>query len=396
MKYSVAIVGGGAAALALAAFLDETKFNVTIYEKGKALGSKFLVAGNGGFNLTHSEPISFLLERYTPTKFLENALLNFNNEDFCYWLNSIGVPTFVGSSKRIFPEKGIKPIHVLKAIKDVLDKKNVNIKTKKEFTGWSEKGNILINNMPEETNYTVFSLGGGSWKVTGSDGQWSNFFSDKGIDTLAFKPANCGYQINWDKDFISQYSGKPLKNIGLSCGNKSIKGELVITDFGIEGSAVYALTDNVQQQLESKGEATIYLDLKPDTRIDDLLNKLENPYSKTTKISALLKTELSLSTYQLAILKNYTTKEEFLNVHLLVRKIKELPLRIVGAAPLDDAISTTGGVALTELDEHFQLKKIPDTYCIGEMLDWNAPTGGYLLQACFSMGYHLAEKLNKA
>jgi uncharacterized flavoprotein (TIGR03862 family) len=393
VKKTVSIIGGGPAALLLAAFLDGTKFNVTIFEKNKTLGRKFLVAGKGGFNLTHSEPIDQFIERYTPTDFLQEALLDFDNKDFINWINTIGIPTFIGSSNRMYPESGIKPIAVLKAILEVLDKQDVNIQYKHNWTGWNDNQDPVFNTEIEvQSDYTVFALGGGSWKVTGSDGTWIDLFKTKEIAITPFQVSNCAYQINWPKSFITEHEGSPLKNIAISCLNKTQKGEVVITGFGIEGNAIYALSPQIREEINSFQKATIFLDLKPTVPLEALRDKFKKSSSKKT--TEILRKELKIGTAQIDLLKTQLSKEIFLNRELLVKNIKRLPIEITGTAPLNDAISTTGGLQLNAVDTNFQLKKIENQYCIGEMLDWDAPTGGYLLQACFSMGVHLARHLN--
>ena len=204
MKKQIAILGGGPSAFLLAAFLDAKKFKITIYEKNKTVGRKFLVAGKGGFNLTHSEPTEQLIKRYTSNDFLDKALLHFTNTDFRNWLDQIGIPTYVGSSKRVYPKEGIKPIEVLSAILKHLKEKGVIIKYEHTFSDWDNHNNPIINNISLQTDYTIFSLGGGSWKVTGSDGSWLDTFSKKGIKTKPFQASNCGYKIDWSSNFIEK------------------------------------------------------------------------------------------------------------------------------------------------------------------------------------------------
>ena len=394
MKKSVSIIGGGPAALILAALLDCNKFKVTIYEKNKTLGRKFLVAGKGGFNLTHSEPINDLIARYTPPHFLEKALLDFDNEDFRQWIDSIGIPTYIGSSKRVYPESGIKPITVLNAILNVLDKQGVAIEYQQTWKGWTNENDIVFNtDTTIKSDYTIFAMGGGSWKVTGSDGSWLNLFESESIPIFPFQSSNCAYRVNWPEDFILEHEGSPLKNIAISCLNKKQKGEAVITRFGLEGNAIYALSPQIRQELESQQKATIFLDLKPTLRYEDLLQKIKKSTFKKT--SETLQKEVKLSPAQIGLLKKYLSKETYLNPELLAQNIKKLPIEITDTSLLNDAISTTGGIQLSAVDENFQLKNKKSNYCIGEMLDWDAPTGGYLLQACFSMGMHLARHLNK-
>lgn len=398
MKKTIAIIGGGSAALSLAAFLDPEKYVVTIYEKNKTVGRKFLVAGKGGFNLTHSEPLSEFKKRYTPESYLSEALSTFTNEDFRKWLNETDIPTFVGTSKRVFPERGIKPITVLNNILEYLESKGVSIQYQYDWQGWDDKGDLVFRKANDDkveivkADNKVFALGGGSWKITGSDGSWLNHFSEKGIATKEFRAVNCAYQISWPVDFIDRYEGQPLKNIMAKCRAKFQKGEAVITRFGIEGNAIYGLSPEIETQLLAKGSATIHLDLKPAFSVAEVLQKLET--AKEKKISDRLRNTLKLSKIQVALLKALIPKATFENLEELSSSMKNLPLLLQAPAPIDEAISTIGGVDLSAMSAHFELYQLPDTYCIGEMCDWNAPTGGYLLQGCFSMGRWLAGRLN--
>jgi len=381
-KTKIAIIGSGPAGLMLAARLDETKFEVSIYEKNSAPARKFLVAGHGGFNLTHSEPLEQFIKRYTPASFIEPILRAFSNTDLQTWLNTIGIPTYTGTSKRVFPQKGIKPIKVLNVILKVLKDKNVKL-----HTGYTWQGEKM------DADITVFALGGSSWKITGSDGNWVTYFEKLGIETIPFQASNCAFRVDWPKNLLAIAAGLPLKNISLTSLNVKKNGEVVITEFGLEGSGIYALSPQIRQQLNEHQKAICYLDMKPTLPIGKLIELLGSKPTDST-MSKYLESTVNLSKAQLALLKNMTTKEDFLKPEILATKIKELPIYITGLAPIDQAISTTGGISLKEIDEHFQLKKLPTNYVIGEMLDWDAPTGGYLLQACFSMGYKLAEHLN--
>ena len=228
--------------------------------------------------------------------------------------------------------------------------------------------------------------------MTGSDGTWLDQFKEKGLDVVPFQSSNCAYEINWPEKFISKHEGNPLKNIEVSCLDKSQKGELVITKFGLEGNAIYALSPQIREELIANEKATVFLDLKPMLTIDQLFEKFQKSSLKNT--TDILRTTLNLSPEKIGILKAYTSKETFLDSELLVVSIKGLPIEIIASAPLDEAISTIGGVSLKAVDKNYKLKKLKNSYSIGEMLDWDAPTGGYLLQACFSMGVLLAAHLN--
>jgi len=393
MKKSVAIIGGGPSAFLLASFLDAIKFNVTIYEKNKTAGRKFLVAGKGGFNLTHSEPIEQLIKRYTPNGLLDKAILNFTNSDFRNWLDQIGIPTYIGSSKRVYPKEGIKPIEVLTAILNHLKKKGTVLKYEHAFSNWDSDNNPIINNEPIQPDYTVFCLGGGSWKITGSDGAWLNTFSKKAIKTKPFKASNCGFKIIWKPDFIQKNEGSPLKNIAISCGDTTQKGEAVITKFGLEGNAIYGLSPQIRAALDVHSKAIVFIDFKPSLTLDNVIFKIKSTNQKNT--TATLKKELKMSSAQIDLLKNHLSKESYLNTKSLANNIKNFPLEIVNTASINESISTVGGIDIAAISGNFELQNTKNQFCIGEMLDWDAPTGGYLIQACVSTGVSLAKHLNK-
>lgn len=396
LKKTIAIVGGGPAALFLAAHLDENQYAITIYEKNATVGRKFLVAGQGGFNLTHSEAIETMLSRYTPTLFLKNALNDFSNTDLRLFLESIHIPTYIGTSKRVFPVKTIKPIKVLNAFLNLLKKKNVVIQTNFNWKGF-EADNTLIFETPNGeqkvvAHTVIFALGGASWKVTGSDGTWFRPFEERGITCLPFRASNCAFEIKWPNELTKTIAGKALKNCAFRCGEKEIKGEAVLTAFGIEGSGVYPLSGEIRKQLDTTKTAGLFIDFKPQLTKVEIKNRLVS--TKNTTLSRFLETELKLSKTVLLLLKTFLSKEEFTNPETLSSSIKNLKIDVSALGPIDEAISTVGGLAINEINEHYELKKMPRNYAIGEMLDWDAPTGGYLLQACFSMGYRLAKHLN--
>ncbi|MFT5848960.1 MAG: putative flavoprotein (TIGR03862 family) [Psychroserpens sp.] len=393
MKKQIAIIGGGPSAFLLAAFLDPNKFTVTIYEKNKTSGRKFLVAGKGGFNITHSDAIEKLITRYTPIDFLENVLLNFTNIDFRNWLEHIGITTYIGSSKRVYPIEGTKPIEVLNAILKYLKENQVIIKYDHTFSDWDVNDKPIINNKSLVTDYTIFSLGGSSWSVTGSNGNWLDTFSKKGIKTKEFEASNCAYQIDWQLDFITKHEGTPLKNIAISCNNVTQKGEAVITKFGLEGNAIYGLSPQIRAQLNTNSVALVYVDFKPSLTLKTIQSKLNaSKYRNTTEI---LKKELKLSSSQIDLLKLHLSKAHYLNVESLSKHIKNFPLKIKKTASIDEAISTVGGIDLNAVTQNFELKNMNNQFCIGEMLDWDAPTGGYLLQACASNGVYVAKYFNE-
>lgn len=394
-KKSVAIIGGGASSLLLAALLDNEKYKISVYEKNKALGRKFLVAGDGGFNLTHSENINDFISRYSPASFIAPYLTKFTNEDFRIYLKNIGIETYVGSSKRVFPVKNTKPIEVLNAFEQQLLNNHVNLHFQQTWKGFTNNNELLIEHNKEIKNLradiVIFSLGGASWKITGSMGDWLSYFIEKNIKVLDWEASNCAYKIG-HKNYAKNIFGEALKNCVFTCGNKIKKGEAVITQFGIEGSGVYPLGQEIRSQLKEKGKALLCVDFKPDLNVEEIKKRIleKDDYN----IKDTLAKKIKLSDLQIELLKQNSTKEEYNDAHKLSRLIKRFSLEITGTAPIDEAISSVGGIDLNEIDLNFELKKLPKHYCIGEMLNWDAPTGGYLLQACFSMAYHLAKHLN--
>lgn len=390
---NLTIIGGGSAALMLASVIDTNKYKVTLCEQKKTLGRKFLVAGEGGLNLTYNSSTEKLIKQYSPSEFMAPIIRQFNNEDLMNWLNKLDIPTFIGSSNRVFPEQGIKPIEVLKKIVKHIECNNIKLLLNTKWTGWDTKGLLTFENDEAiQSDITVFALGGSSWKVTGSNGEWVNQFKNRDINLKPFRAANCAFSVHWTKDFLTNFEGKPLKNIALTFNNHQFKGELVISKFGLEGNAIYALSEKIQNELLQQEKTTIYLDLKPSMTLDQLKTKYQN--SKLSKVTAILKNTLNLDKTAIALLKQYTNKDTFTNPDLLCKTIKSVPIRIEKAEDIDKAISTLGGIDLDEIDADFQLKKVPSTYAIGEMLDWYAPTGGYLLQGCFSMGFVLGNYFN--
>ncbi len=396
MKKTIAIVGGGPAALFLAAYLDESQYSITIYEKNAAVGRKFLVAGQGGFNLTHSEATEIMLTRYSPTSFLEKAIQNFTNTDLRDFLNSLDIPTYTGTSKRVFPVKDIKPIEVLNALLKFLNDKGVLIKTNFNWKGFDADNKLVFETANQEQKFVadkiIFALGGASWKVTGSDGTWLEHFEKKGITSLPFRASNCAFEIKWPEGLSEKIVGKALKNCSFICGEKEIKGEAVLTSFGIEGSGVYPLSCEIRKLIDANKFAELFIDFKPQLTKDDIIKRLVTNENKA--LSRFLENDLKLNKTVLLLLKTYLSKEEFTDPEILSSQIKKFKLTVTSLAPIDEAISTVGGIPLNEIDENYVLKKMPQHYAIGEMLDWDAPTGGYLLQACFSMGHHLAKHLN--
>ncbi|RUA24589.1 MAG: aminoacetone oxidase family FAD-binding enzyme, partial [Bacteroidetes bacterium] len=260
-KKQITIIGGGVAAMMLASELDSDIFDINIYEKGSGLGKKFLVAGKGGFNLTHSEPMESFIRKYEPSSFLKPFLQKFDNKDLRIWFENIGIPTMIGSSKKVYPVKGIKPVKVLSAIKGLLDKNNVTIHYKHKFIRIQPDGKPVFETEGKiisiSSDIVVFALGGASWSVTGSDGKWLNILKESGVLTKIFEPSNCAFEVDWDGDFITKYEGKPLKNIAVKTGEKYVRGELMITRFGLEGGAIFAMSGELRKALKGNNRTSI-------------------------------------------------------------------------------------------------------------------------------------------
>jgi len=390
---NLAIIGGGPAALMLAAQIDTAVYKVTIYEKNKAVGRKFLVAGDGGLNLSYNASVHDLGDQFYPREFMSPVLEKFAADELMDWMNAIGVPTFVGSSSRVFPVLDMKPIEVLNKIVDYVISNKVEFQYGMTWTGWSEDGNLCFEGSDDVVcDIAVFAMGGASWKVTGSDGKWGSAFSERGVQILPFRAANCAFGVEWKKNLIDAHRGKPLKNVAVEYGGYISKGELVMTQFGIEGNAMYPLSRRMQDALHEEGSIVFLLDLKPTMSADQILTKYKK--SKHLKVTDILSRDINLDRASIGLLKQFSDRETFLNPELLSELIKSVPIVVHSADDIDKAISTLGGIDLSEVDGDFQLKKMPNNYAIGEMLDWYAPTGGYLLQGCFSMGYVLADYLN--
>ena len=390
-REKIRIVGGGAAAIAFALFIDTSLFEVELLEKEKTLGRKFLVAGKGGFNLTHGSSPLEMLSHYLPSEWMTPYFDSFTNVDFQVYLKSIGIDTFIGSSNRVFPIKEIKPYQVLGTMLSIIQKIGIKVSCNTPWTGFAGLKKRNEGN-GDDKGLCIFALGGASWMKTGSDGLWQKHFCNEGIQVNPFLPSNCGWEIGAAIKWTQTLAGVPLKNIEVYHGENRVKGELRITDYGLEGGCIYQLSPNLRKQYLDEGSATIEVDFKPsknEASIYQLLSQSNKSASET------LKSKVKLSKAAVQIIKQTLDKETFTDPKQLSALIKRFPIVLQNPRPIDEAISTVGGVDRSELDDNLQLIKLPKHYCIGEMIDWDAPTGGYLLQACFSMGYYLAKHLNE-
>lgn len=392
MKPEVAIIGGGACAIFLANQIDTNLFAVTVYEKNNSIARKFLVAGQGGLNLTHSEAPEKFLNRYTPSEFIKPAFLRYSNVGFRDWLKNCGIETKVGSSGRVFPAGTLKPVQVLEILKKRAEDRGVIFKYKHEWKGFDANKSLIFDNNSTHiivaSKTTVFCLGGASWPVTGTKGEWTEYFLKQGVKSNAFGASNCTVLVNWPDSVKEKLAGKPLKNVIISCGNSKRLGELTITHDGIEGSGVYPLSPDIRAQLKRNTHAELFIDLKPEKSESEIAGLIQDA-SGGGSYSDKIKKALNLSTTALQLLKAQTAKEHFSQPQKLAKRIKALPLLVHAMGAIEDAISTVGGIDLGEITDCFELKKLPGMFAIGEMLDYDAPTGGYLLQSCYTMAAQL-------
>ncbi|QDA61703.1 BaiN/RdsA family NAD(P)/FAD-dependent oxidoreductase [Hymenobacter jejuensis] len=401
LSASVVVIGGGPAGLLAAERLAEAGHQVTLYEAQATVGRKFLVAGHGGFNLTNSEPLPDFAPRYglQRTQFAE-YLNYFSPNDLRQWAAALGINTFEGTSGRIFPTEEHKPAQLLRAWVERLQQLNVQLFTKHRWLGVTPNNGLLLRDeatgreMETQAAATVLALGGASWAKTGSDGRWASILEHIGIQCVAFAPSNCGAEVPWSAFFREKVGRAPLKNIALRCGTDTARGELMLTDYGVEGTPVYALTPALRAALAHNSTAQLVLDLKPDLSDAQLLEKLRKPRGGKS-LATFLQQTLRLATPVPTLLREVAPAEALATPEALARLLRQVPLPVTSLRPLDEAISTAGGVAWEEVDEHLMLRRRPGTFVAGEMLDWEAPTGGYLLQGCFSTGAWVARGVHR-
>ena len=370
-----AVIGGGPAGLMAAERLAAAGRAVVIFDQMRSLGRKFLLAGRGGLNITHSEPLDRFLTRYGPAAAaLAPALAEFGPAEMRAWCDGLGQPTFVGSSGRVFPQ-AFKATKLLRAWLRRLDGFGVQFRPAHRWTGWTESGALRFNDTTEITACaTLLALGGASWPRLGSDGAWTTIFGDAGIPITPLRAANCGVRAAWSAVFRDRFAGEPLKRIEARIGEHSARGEAIITADGFEGGVIYALGRPIRDALERAGEAALHLDLRPDLDASELARRMGG--RGVSRANAWRRAGLSPAAA--GLLRETTGEPKHATVHL------------TGLSSIDRAISTAGGLALDALDPGLMLRARPGTFAAGEMLDWDAPTGGYLLQADFSTGWHAA------
>ncbi|SDG64075.1 hypothetical protein SAMN04490204_5079 [Pseudomonas thivervalensis] len=388
---NVAIIGGGPAGLMAAEVLSQAGLQVDLYDGMPSVGRKFLLAGVGGMNITHSEAFPAFLSRYGERAANIAPLLRaFGANELCEWIHGLGIDTFVGSSGRVFPTD-MKAAPLLRAWLKRLRDAGVAIHTRHRWLGWNPDGSLRIASPEGEKTLrpdaTLLALGGGSWSRLGSDGAWMLALEQRGVTLAPLQPSNCGFEVEaWSDLMISKFAGAPLKNIAIGLNDDVPRlGECVITATGLEGSLVYARSAPVREAINQHGSATILLDLLPGRPVD----KIQQALSKSRGSRSMAKhlhSQLGIDGVKAALLRELTPAECFTDPARLAQAIKALPVTLVKPRPLDEAISSAGGVTFEALDERLMLKHLPGVFCAGEMLDWEAPTGGYLLTACFASG----------
>jgi hypothetical protein len=354
-----------------------------------SLGRKFLLAGRGGLNLTHSEELATFLGRYgEAAPALRQAIEAFPPSALRTWSEELGQPTFVGSSGRVFP-KAFKTSPLLRAWLRRLGEMGVEVRLRHRWQGWDAEGRLRFvsgdKDVMAEADITVLALGGASWPRLGSDATWADILLKQGIEIAPLRPANCGFLVPWSEPF-RRFEGQPLKRIAITHGDNTVRGEAMITRDGLEGGAIYALSARLRDAVDARGETTIAIDLMPDVTRDALAKRLEAPRGKQS-FSNFIRKATHLSPAAISLLREAAGPSlNTQSAEQLTALIKAAPVTLTGTKPVSTAISTAGGIAFRALDAHFMLKKMPGVFAAGEMLDWEAPTGGYLLQASFATG----------
>ncbi|WP_345889646.1 TIGR03862 family flavoprotein [Spongiibacter thalassae] len=390
------IIGGGPAGLMAAEQLAGAGVKVAVYDAMPSLGRKFLRAGIGGLNITHSEDQQRFLSRFGERQGeLEPLLARFDSAALQQWCETLGVTTFVGSSGRVFPlEKKAAPL--LRRWLARLRATNVSFYPRHRMVGWNDNGDCVFDHRGQQiatrADVTVFATGGSSWSALGSDGQWLSLFERRAIACAPFKPSNCGFNYSWPEPLMAEHYGRPLKNIGLSVEGdgehrqREVKqGDALISHYGIEGSLVYTVSAAIRDQIDAGGAATVYWDLLPGSS-SEKINAVFSGRKAGESVSNTLR-KLGIKGAKAALLKSLSSKAQMQDTASLAALLKRLPQTLTSYRPIDEAISTAGGVCFSAVDDHLMIRSAPGYFCAGEMLDWEAPTGGYLLTACYATGY---------
>jgi uncharacterized flavoprotein (TIGR03862 family) len=386
MTKTAAVIGAGPAGLMAAEALSAGGVAVTVYDRMPSVGRKFLMAGRGGLNLTHSERLDIFLARYgAASAHLRPMLEAFPPLALTDWANTLGAHTFTGSSGRIFP-KAMKASPLLRAWLDRLNRQNVQFRLRHDWRGWSDgalRFHTPAGDVADTPDVTVLALGGASWPRLGADGGWTTLLAEKGVAIAKLRPTNMGFNVGWSELFRTRFAGRPLKNVMLRVGRHAARGDAMITRYGIEGGAVYALSSVLREALAGANPIALDIDLRPDLSQQQIAGRLARPQGKDS-LANYLRKSAGLSPMEINLLRETGTPPD---------RLKSIAVMLTGHQPLTRAISTAGGISFDALDDTLMLKAVQDTYAIGEMLDWEGPTGGYLLQACFSTAMFAARAI---
>jgi len=359
---------------------------VTVYDRMPSVGRKFLLAGRGGLNLTHSERLDIFLSRYgAASAHLRLMLEAFTPRALIDWADTLGAQTFTGSSGRIFP-KAMKASPLLRAWLGRLNRQNVLFRLRHDWRGWSDSAlrfHTPAGDIADRPDVTVLALGGASWPNLGADGGWTTLLQQKGVKITPLRPANMGFSVSWNELFRTRFAGQPLKNVKLHFNGHTSRGDVMLTRYGLEGGAVYALSSVLREALSGVCPIALDIDLRPDLSQQQISSRLARPRGKES-LANFLRKSVGLSSVETNILRETGTPPE---------RLKSIPVMLTGHQPITRAISTAGGISFDALDDALMLRAIPNTYAIGEMLDWEAPTGGYLLQSCFSTAVFCARAI---
>ncbi|MGA6098421.1 TIGR03862 family flavoprotein [Stutzerimonas marianensis] len=392
----IAIIGGGPAGLMAADVLSQAGVTVDLYDAMPSVGRKFLLAGVGGMNITHSEAFEPFVARYRERASALRPLLEaFDATQLRRWIHELGIDTFVGSSGRVFPTD-MKAAPLLRAWLRRLREAGVQLHTRHRWLGWNADGSLRLQGPDDEhhimADAVLLALGGGSWARLGSDGAWVPLLEARGVPVRALRPANCGFDVTgWSPLLKERFAGAPLKTVSLRLPEgEPRKGEFVVTATGIEGSLVYALSADIRERIERDGCALILLDLLPDHSLEKIARALARPRGSQS-MAKHLKRQLGLDGVKAGLLRELAAADAFDDPQRLAQAIKALPITLRRPRPLDEAISSAGGLPFEALDDGLMLRQLPGVFCAGEMLDWEAPTGGYLLTACFASGRAAAQ-----
>jgi uncharacterized flavoprotein (TIGR03862 family) len=385
----VAIIGAGPAGLMAAEVLLKKNIRVRIYDSMPSAGRKFLLAGKGGLNLTHSEDYPEFISRYgEKAEVLKAYIDDFTPNDLRLWAKELGIETFIGSSGRVFPE-GMGAVPLLNAWIARLRDLGADFHFRHRWLGWGAENVLRFDTVESEiltkADAVILALGGGSRPKTGSDAAWIPILESHGVDVNPLKPSNCGFDISWSEHIKARFAGEPIKTVKLSFGGISKKGEFVITENGVEGSLIYAFSVALRDEIDAQGSATVQLDLLPDWSEEKLLKSL-SVSRKSRSLSNHLKKQTGLKGVKANLIWEFLPREKWNDPVELSAAIKALTIPLLAARPLEEAISSAGGVSFDAVNERLMLHKFPGIFCAGEMLDWEAPTGGYLLTACFATG----------